>query len=359
MSGDERCFKCNAFLGDLPPEELEPVRKKDSNINESLAYRLKKFFRRSYFEAAKDEFPAERFQGAYRRFYPFIAAFASFMLPGLGQIINRRPLKGLFFFLAYFGLLVYYYISWFHGLHVNVDTFPVFLYCLSMSPVVVSVVHVWVIFDAYSEAYRKSQNKPIGIGEAIVVSFMFSILIFLLLSTFRDISDPNLEAFRMGPMQHLVHAGIFPGDTVIINSHYYERHLVKRGQIVRYSYSGMVYVGRRLPGRGAGRQIMQSVSFIGEITGMPGEHVVIDKDGIHAGGKNFPLPYGWKEFITDEHKIYKCRLGLDAYFIMFPFESAPWSLLKGDMAPCIVHETLIKGKCIMVFNPPGHRKVLP
>jgi signal peptidase I len=224
-----------------------------------------------------------------KKLNPFISAFLSFLIPGMGQIYNSQFLKGIIFYLiGYFLVLLLLLLV---GFPMNsVIVFLLIFFTLF-------IWRLYVIVDAFYTSYKQKQVSLTWYNK-----WYFLILIFILLLVFSNIvqiiyrSDivPNrLYVIPSGSMMPTLRVG----DMIIVNTRYYNKNQPQRGDVVSYlkpgDKSNAVYEKR--------------------IVGLPGEFLELRKCKLCINNKMIEENYEW---INDNLNFGPVKIPNDSYFVM-------------------------------------------
>jgi hypothetical protein len=337
IGGEERCFRCRAFLGQVGGEELAPPRRRKDPLP-SMAYDfsvvLRKFYRRLRLDQTAEN---------TARVFFLVPVTASFLIPGLGQVLNRRYLKAFFFFFSYLIVLAWHYFNIFRGGYLPGLMVPVFFICLGNSPYILVMLHTWIVFDAYIDAVRRREPRIIGIWESVAVSLVISLLVVSLLNLPRQSAESRLAVYRLMNVPNLAPFSILDGDVLIMALDYYDRHPVLPGQIVANCGVDLIRIGGETI---AGQRIP------GVILGLPGDIIRFRKNGVFLGSRRLSrIPPNWWAASGD------CEFTVppDRYFVL---PANFFGDYPGAEKLCLARKEL-GGKYVFLFLPEARRQILP
>jgi signal peptidase I len=207
---------------------------------------------------------------------PWIAAFLSSMLPGLGQIYSRQFLRGL---AVWVGLV-----------------------CLGFLPEILGLVGVrllWIgaVLDAYHGARRRTvapQNRIGLLAAALIMDLVFSAGAAF-----------GIRAFAVQPFK-VPTAGMSPtlrgaaklpdgrktvGDHIFVDKLTYRVRAPKRGEIVVFRTDNI----QSIPAQSRGQY------WVKRIVGLPGERVSIKPPFVYVNGQKLTSPKIFQEIQSHEH----------------------------------------------------------
>jgi hypothetical protein len=279
--GEERCFRCRAYLLQLEEGQVVPPRK-SANIIAGWIYNIDNAWRRIDYRWGLHRIRLPRLY-----WHPVFPALASLIVPGSGQVLNGRPWKAVFFLGAYAMVLIISFYQWYGGLRITIPLFWAFMAHIVNLPYYVAVIHSWIVFDAYNDSVRILESRNVRVVESMVVSLTASILIILLFLSFRDMATQRIQLYRMVNVPNLEASGIREGDTLILDLRYYDQNPVLVGQVVENRGSRELRWGEE-----------RTYGMIPEVVaGLPGDRVTLENDGIYKKEKKvYPVPGGWGEF---------------------------------------------------------------
>jgi signal peptidase I len=188
----------------------------------------------------------------YLKKKPWLAAFLSYIFPGLGQCYNNQMLKGFVFIVCTIVILIYY---------------PLFFF---MIPLV-----LYAIKDAFDSAEKKngSNRKFVEQGTPWVRVFVVAIIIFDLIPFDDIVKEHFLQAYRIpaGSMSPALEIG----DRILIDKTSKARENIERGNIVVFIYPED-----------------RSKDFIKRVIGLSGDTIEIRNKKIYLNGVLYTDPYG-------------------------------------------------------------------
>jgi|GEM_PF-3023741 len=336
IEGEERCFRCHGFLGQVPAENLMPPRRKEAPAASRL-YNILSDFRKFSYRLRLNE--AVEFG---RPVFFLIPPLASLIIPGLGQVLNRRYGKALLFFSAYLVLLAWFYLGIFRGGYLPGLMLPLFFLCLGSSPYLLVMVHTWIAFDAYLDAVRSREHRRIGVWESVAVSLLISAFVVFFLTLPRRMAEERLTMYRMVNVPILAPFYVLDGDILILDQTYYDRRPVAFGQIVENcGLKGMQTGGEMVLGR-----------IPGVVLGLPGDKIRFHGGGIFRASRRLArLPAPWRTAVAD------CEFTVpeERYFLL---PANIYGDFPGTDNLCVGKKDL-GGKYIFLFFPESHRRILP
>jgi hypothetical protein len=333
---EERCFRCGAFLGQLAEGDLTPPRGKKNSPSRLWGelQRLNRIYRgRRGIDAFLEP------TGKYSFMVPVLA---SAILPGMGQLINRKPIKALLFFISFVFILGWGYATFYNGYFPLKYTFPIFVHFMGSASYYPIIFYTWIVYDAYNDGIKAQERRSVGVVESFLVSLLISLLAILITLTLQN-------SFGTGyTMEHLLNVGslrqfdLADGDELILDHDYYGNHEVKVGHFVPYSFNGIIRVGRDNI-----RGPLPSV-----VLALPGEYLRFTNRGIYSGKTRLAaLPLEWERAFKAPVDF---RVPDDKYYLL-PAYIGPFS----DHNICLCSKGSIGGKYIMIFQPARRRRLLP
>jgi len=336
---EERCFRCRACLRQLDPAELTPPR--GHGGGPGIMERIRIALRRYSF---RNRVPDTELNFRVRRFQFLFPVILSLLLPGLGQVCNRKYFKALLFFVAFVVIFFWAYLDAFGEAWLGESRLHIFLHLLGGYALLLNVVHTWIVFDAYQDSIRRYEQRRVTVLESAVFSAVIACVFWSLLFTLLGTASPNIS------LQHLVHApnlksfDLFAGDILVLDRAWYNSHGVKRSEVVPFT-GGAIYAERGYMARGMNPSV---------IIGLPGDRIYISASGIYREGKKVadsppqwvaPGPGGSTELQVPGGR----------YFLL-----PGWTGQNaGRVKECLVGREMLGGKFLMVRDPRHRRRALP
>ncbi|MHC9544519.1 MAG: hypothetical protein AB9903_33805 [Vulcanimicrobiota bacterium] len=333
---DERCFRCKAFLGELKADDVMPPRK-DKDRVPPFFYEARRRLRAYFYQKKVADIIYPVFN-----YYFFLPPAASLFLPGLGQLINRKYVKSLFFFLAYMALFFWLFQDYLRTVYLNTTALMVFAAYIGIATLYLYVIHVWIIYDAYVDAVRIQFKRSVNVLESLIVSTLISFLLYFFLSFLRVTIGEGLAPYTFVNIPNFSSINIRNGDTVVLQEEYYRSRPVLHDQIVdchmniRFTL-GRDYVGRNNP-----------VLMVG----LPGDLMTIKDNHICRNGTPVvEVPGEWRNASIKE----ELRVPADCCWVMPALTGGPFPGFKA----LLVEKKALRGKYVMILNPPERRRMLP
>lgn len=160
---------------------------------------------------------------------PIIAAILSLLTPGLGQLYNGQILKGICFFLADFSIPILLFLA---RLHYQFYGLVVILLCLIC-------IWLFIIGEAFFIAKRKKEFILKGYNKW----YVYLLIILLMNGTYIIPTDfiASITSKFLGFSAYKMRTGsmeptILLGDHLIVNTKYFKRDKIKRGDLAVFKY---------------------------------------------------------------------------------------------------------------------------
>lgn len=170
-------------------------------------------------------------------FRPVLVAALSWILPGLGQLMNRRWTRGVALVLLPLILFLLHSV-----MHLRITNSMLWLIAVHWG--LMSVVKWWAICDAYRDAALRS-GAAHPITPALAATFGGHLGLILLLVTLevtsfdvRTVVTPSMEPTLQGGVTRLDRSVLRPGDEVIVDRIIYRWRTPQRGEVVAYRMAG-------------------------------------------------------------------------------------------------------------------------
>jgi hypothetical protein len=333
---EERCFRCSAFLGQITGEELTPPRGKKGS-SRRLWHELERRYRvfRSQRKIAEIMEPAEKYS-------VLLPLLLSAILPGLGQLYNRKPLKALLFFVSFLIIVGWGYSTFYNGNFPMKYTFSIFIHFMGSASYVPLIFYTWIVFDAYSDWIRTREKRSVGVAESFIVSLLITLVAVLFMVTLQFTVGTGLAMETLVQADNLRQFDLAGGDVLIIDHDYYRHHEVKVGHFTQIDNNAIIQTGREYV-RGP---------FPSIVLGLPGETLRFTERGIYHGMTRLAaLPADWQRAFREPMDF---SVPKDKYYLL-PAYTAPFS----DHGPCLWSRERLRGKYLMIFQPLRRRRLLP
>jgi hypothetical protein len=336
---EERCFKCRAYLRQLEEHELAPPRRKGSAfpLYDSISTALRRHIIHHGAQEAEVNLPGRRFQF-------LLPPMLSLLLPGLGQVYNRKYGKSLLFFGAYVALITWAYNDCFRGNWLQEYQLTVFLHFIGHYSLLLNVVHTWIVYDAYQDAIGRYEKRKVRVIESAGVSLIIACCIWSILFSLQGIAASSISLHQLVHVPNLAQFDLPGGDTLVLDRHYYLHHDVKRGQVVPF-VGGARYQEGGVLMRGMNPSI---------VLGLPGDRISLSGSGIYREKEKVARPpIQWVP--KDSGRTYAFTVPTGKYFLL-PALTA--QTFPGADEVCVKRERL-GGKFMLICDPPHRRRALP
>jgi signal peptidase I len=143
---------------------------------------------------------------------PLFALALSLFLPGMGQVYNGRPRKGILFFVA--SLVLPFLLSQLSVVGPGQTAIVLFALSLAADP----GISIWAALDAWRQAKRLGKKYKLKIYNKLVVYILPIVVVYLFLFIFSRIVDTQKLVFWAAPYRTETGAmapTILPGDFIL------------------------------------------------------------------------------------------------------------------------------------------------
>lgn len=253
---------------------------------------------------------------------PWLAAFLSFLLIGLGQFYNRQFLKGTVFF------LIFVWLNFLDGFFSGMGYF--FPVCIGLL-MFLFIFEIIVIYDAFKTSSEISSE---GLERKGIKYALFLIVVLSLIDSFSYyifIDDDGIRNRYVVSVYHLWTPWMEPtlkkNERVLVNKYTYLFHKPQKGDIIIYS-----------------NEEMENNYLVSRVIATEGEVVEIKKGKVYLDGKLMEEPYVLKGKVFDLRPL---KIPEDSFFVLnddrnFEFDSRIFGTIS---------RKTIKGNVYKVFYP--------
>jgi len=211
----------------------------------------------------------EKSKNVKRRWW--LAGLLSYILPGLGQVYNGQPLKGLFFnfiFTLWGGIV---FTMTFYAVKQDMTGFKIALLFLVL--LISLAAHLFVIIESILTARKKDlEYQPKFYNKWYIYLAVIVVTLMIDQSVAMAIKENVIKPYTIasGSME----PSLLVGDFILSNQIYFSTHNPERGDIILFKYP-----------------VDEKTDFIKRIIGVPGDMVEIRNKNVWINNKKLIEPY--------------------------------------------------------------------
>ena len=272
----------------------------------------------------------EKTKNLKRRWW--LAGLLSYILPGLGQVYNGQPLKGLFFnfiFTLWGGIV---FTLTFYAVKQDMTGFKIAL--LSLALLISLAAQFYVIIESILTARKKDlEYQPKFYNKWYIYLAVIAITLMIDQSVATAIKDNVIKPYKIasGSME----PSLLVGDFILSNQIYFSTHNPERGDIILFKYP-----------------VDEKMDFIKRIIGVPGDMVEIRDKQVLINGEKIIEPYVqhtdstiFSQFESVRDNFGPFHVSPNCYFVMgddrdTSLDSRHWGTVKRHQ---------IKGKLSFIY----------
>ncbi len=262
----------------------------------------------------------------------WLAGLLSYILPGLGQVYNGQPLKGLFFsfiFTLWGGIV---FTLTFYAVKQEMTGFKIALLFLAL--LVSFAAHLYVIIESIRTARKKDlEYLPKIYNRWYIYLIVIVITLTIDHSVAIAVKENVIKPYQIasGSMEPSLHVG----DFILSNQTYFSTHNPERGDIILFKYP-----------------VDEKMDFIKRIIGVPGDmieirdkHVWINSEKITESFVQHSDSTLLTQFESVRDNFGPFRVSQNSYFVMgddrdTSLDSRHWGTVKRHQ---------IKGKLSFIY----------